>query len=373
MPWREVSMMDQRRSLFGLRCRRERTGASCAGGSGFIRRPATSGSGAGLAAMGSLRDRSRRPHSSPARSDAAIEALVLAVRDAHPAWGARKIARCLERDGLEPPAPSTVHAILRRHGRIVPPAGGAAGLAALREAGAEPAVADGLQGLGAARPMAMRCHPLTVVDDHSRYRLCLQACADEQGDDGAEPSGDDLPSLRPAGGDLRRQRRALGRCLGSSAGHGSACGCSSSASTFCTAGPIIRRAAARTSASTARSKAEVFALRRFRDLAEVQRAFDRWRDVYNFERPHEALDQEVPASRYRPSPRAMPERLPAGRIRRARDRAHRLHHQGLCQLQGPTLESPASFLRRTPGHPAARKPMVDTASSSALTKSPTST
>jgi hypothetical protein len=31
---------------------------------------------------------------------------------------------------------------------------------------------------------------------------------------------------------------------------------------------------------------------------------------YNFERPHQALDQEVPASRYRPSARAMPEQLP---------------------------------------------------------------
>src|SRR5262249_56568126 len=56
--------------------------------------------------------------------------------------------------------------------------------------------------------------------------------------------------------------------------------------------------------------AEVFALRRFRDLGEVQRVFDQWRTVYNLERPHQALDQEVPASRYRPSPRAMPDRLP---------------------------------------------------------------
>ena len=27
-----------------------------------------------------------------------------------------------------------------------------------------------------------QCHPLTVVDDHSRYDLCLQACADQRGD-----------------------------------------------------------------------------------------------------------------------------------------------------------------------------------------------
>ncbi len=33
-------------------------------------------------------------------------------------------------------------------------------------------------------------------------------------------------------------------------------------------------------------------------------------EFYNFERPHEALGQDVPASRYRPSVRPMPERLP---------------------------------------------------------------
>src|SRR4029077_14160092 len=56
--------------------------------------------------------------------------------------------------------------------------------------------------------------------------------------------------------------------------------------------------------------AEVFALRRLRDLAEAQRAFDDWRTIYNLERPHEALNQQVPASRYQPSLRSMPDRLP---------------------------------------------------------------
>ena len=57
-------------------------------------------------------------------------------------------------------------------------------------------------------------------------------------------------------------------------------------------------------------KDEVFALQRFSDFDQLQRAFDRWREVYNFERPHEALGQAPPASRYRPSPRPMPERPP---------------------------------------------------------------
>jgi putative transposase len=57
-------------------------------------------------------------------------------------------------------------------------------------------------------------------------------------------------------------------------------------------------------------KAEVFAFTRFKDLTAVQRAFDQWRALYNLERPHEALDQDVPINRYRPSPRTMPESLP---------------------------------------------------------------
>ena len=50
--------------------------------------------------------------------------------------------------------------------------------------------------------------------------------------------------------------------------------------------------------------------REFRDLAEAQREFDGWREVYNFVRPHQALALEPPASRYRPSPRTFPEQLP---------------------------------------------------------------
>ncbi len=41
----------------------------------------------------------------------------------------------------------------------------------------------------------------------------------------------------------------------------------------------------------------------FADSGELQRAFEHWRTVYNLERPHEALDMAVPASRYQPSAR----------------------------------------------------------------------
>jgi putative transposase len=44
--------------------------------------------------------------------------------------------------------------------------------------------------------------------------------------------------------------------------------------------------------------------------AAQQRAFDRFRGVYNTERPHQALGGATPASRYRPSPRPYPDPLP---------------------------------------------------------------
>jgi transposase InsO family protein len=46
-----------------------------------------------------------------------------------------------------------------------------------------------------------------------------------------------------------------------------------------------------------------------RHLAAQQRRFDRFRHAYNERRPHEALSQQMPASRYRSSPRPFPRRL----------------------------------------------------------------
>ena len=65
---------------------------------------------------GGLAERSRRPVVSPARTPDEVEAAVLAVRAQHPAWGGRKIAAVLKRQGMAAPSPSTVTDILRRHG-----------------------------------------------------------------------------------------------------------------------------------------------------------------------------------------------------------------------------------------------------------------
>ena len=255
-----------------------------------------------------IADRSRRPHSSPQQTGSAIEERVLAVRDAHPAWGARKIARCLEREGLSSPAVSTVHQILRRSDRIKAPPGGT--VASQRFEMAAPNLLWQMDFKGWIRlGNDAQCHPLTVVDDHSRYDLCLQACADQRGDtvrerlqgtfrhyglpdaffvDNGTPWGD------PSGERWTRFEVWLLK-LGIRLIHSR---------------PYHPQSRGKNERFHRTLNAEVFALRRFRDLAETQRAFDAWREIYNFERPHEALDQQVPASRYQPSKRPMPERLP---------------------------------------------------------------
>jgi transposase InsO family protein len=102
------------------------------------------------------------------------------VRDAHPAWGARKIVRCLERENQSSPAFSTVHEILRRTGRIKAPVGGP--VASQRFEKWAPNLLWQMDFKGWVRlGDNAQCHPLTVVDDHSRYDLCLQACADQRG------------------------------------------------------------------------------------------------------------------------------------------------------------------------------------------------
>ena len=68
-----------------------------------------------------LVDRSHRPHRSPQRLPEAMEQKVFSMREEHPAWGARKIGARLKHLGEGTiPAPSTIHAILRRHHQIDP-------------------------------------------------------------------------------------------------------------------------------------------------------------------------------------------------------------------------------------------------------------
>jgi transposase InsO family protein len=79
----------------------------------WLRRYAADG---GLA---NLADRSSRPLSCPHQIPAAVEARVVVLRVAHPAWGAARIRWQLEREGVAPlPGRSSVYRALVRHGLV---------------------------------------------------------------------------------------------------------------------------------------------------------------------------------------------------------------------------------------------------------------
>ena len=128
-----------------------------------------------------LSDQSRRPRRFPSQTSAEKESQVLAVRDEHPSWGGRKIHRRLKNLGVKhPPAASTITEILRRHGRIDADESSKR-RAMQRFEYAEPNDLWQMDYKGEFKMTNGRwCHPLTVLDDHSRFSLVLRACRNQQ-------------------------------------------------------------------------------------------------------------------------------------------------------------------------------------------------
>lgn len=248
-----------------------------------------------------LADRSRRPARTPRRCVPELEQRVLALRCEHPAWGARKLARCLEDQGQAMPATSTVHAILVRHGAICAAASEAAKPWQRFEHG-QPNELWQMDFKGHVPLLQGRCHPLTVLDDHSRYAVVLQACGDER----EATVRQRLIGAFERYGLPARMTMDNGSPWGTDGQH------------FTRLEVWLMRQGIRVSHSRPYHpqtqgkderfhrtlKAEVLQGPPWADLDKAQQALDRWRQVYNAQRPHQALGMAVPQSRYQPSPRA---------------------------------------------------------------------
>jgi transposase InsO family protein len=76
---------------------------------------------AGDGGLGGLGDRSSRPHGCPHQMSPVVEARIVEIRRAHPAWGADRIGYQLERDGIGPvPGRTSIYRALVRNGLVVP-------------------------------------------------------------------------------------------------------------------------------------------------------------------------------------------------------------------------------------------------------------
>jgi transposase InsO family protein len=253
-----------------------------------------------------LADRSRRPRRSPRRTGEGLEQRILHLRDSS-GWGARKIRSFLERRHHRVPSITTVHNVLRRHDRIHPPAQAHPPPQSFERRG--PNELWQLDFKGPVEVARRRRHPLTVIDDHSRYLLVLQLCNDHTfrttwqwlweafGEFGLPES---LLSDN-AFGTTHQHPKTLSQfdCklvrLGIRPLHGR---------------PHHPQTQGKVERLNGTIQRELYPRARTDRLEHFEADADRWRRVYNNLRPHEALGDQPPLSRWRPSPRPRPDELP---------------------------------------------------------------
>lgn len=297
MPFRGVSMQDQREAFVAM--------AGVAGANvraacrSFGISPTTGYKWLGRAAAGDLVEHSRRPLCSPRTTPPALEAAVLAVRREHPTWGGRKIHHALRLRGVGPlPHANTITGILHRHGLIAPEATEQRRPWQRFEKASPNELWQmdfkGHFALGTGR----RCHPLTVLDDHSRFALVLRACANERRRSVVPALTDAFRRYGlPWGKDFEHRHTRLTAWLmrlGIEPLHGR---------------PHHPQTQGKNERFNGTLNREVIVGASFADLAAVQRRFDAWLEVYNRQRPHQAIGDQPPASRYREAARGFPARL----------------------------------------------------------------
>ncbi len=276
-----------------------------------------------------VREYSRRPHRSPTRTESAKEQQVVALRN-QTGWGAKKL-QVLLRENNAPLPVSTIHRILQRHGLVKEDRG--PGAAPGRFQRAAPNELWQMDSKGEYRMTEGCCHPLSIVDDHSRYAVGLHALP-ELTAECAYPCV--VTTLRCYGVPeaMLMDRGAL--WWSSTNGWGL---------TWLSVRLIeqgIRLIYGRVRHPQTQGKVERFhrtlkeALRHRGEPAcwtEWPPALAEFRECYNEVRPHEALGMQRPAERYRRSARGYQER-PAEWEYPAGSQTQRLNTQGCLDSGG---------------------------------------
>lgn len=254
----------------------------------------------------SMLDRPHTPFCKPFKTSPDMELRIVDVRSAHPTWGARKIQRfLLDKGEIYVPAASTINDILKRNGCI-------------SEAASEQHTP--WKRFERDRPNALwqmdykghfgmtngkRCHGLTILDDHSRFSLCLDAKENEQWkvtkaslirvfeefgipdailcDNGA-PWADNHGGYTPF--EIWMMQMDVTPMHGK---------------------PRHPQTQGKDERFHRTLKEDLLLRKPLADLEEAQKEFDEFRYCYNHERPHGALGLDVPAKHYKPSNRKVVE------------------------------------------------------------------
>lgn len=259
-----------------------------------------------------LNERSCKPHNNPRMIDKSFIDPIVKIKHKHPTWGPKKIAVILqEQHHLEKiPATSTIGEILKREGLVKERRRRARLPQHLKPnldiRGPNDLWCTDFKGHFLLRD-GIRCHPLTLTDAFSRFLLCCH--------------GEVTEAIEPA-------KKAFERVF-SEFGIPNAI-LSDNGIPFASSGTIgLTRLSAwwiklgitpvriQPGRPDQNGKHERFH-RTLKDqtarppretMIDQQEAFDRFQNEYNFERPHEALQQKRPHELYKPSAKEFSSRL----------------------------------------------------------------
>ncbi len=315
MPWQETSPMHEREQFIADHRQRyyamtelcDRYGISRKTGYKWLDRFEEEG-------RRGLQDRSRAPHSCPHRITPEVAELICAARRGHPDWGPEKLLDWLvpRHPDVAWPAVSTAGDLLVRRGLVkkrrrrrphqhpgvVPPVTTEPNDLWTADFKGQFTTRDGIY-----------CYPLTIADLHTRYLLTCHGLLSTQGH-GARRIFD--RAFRTYGLPLAI-RTDNGVPFATTGIHGLSqlnvwwMRLGIQHQRIAPASPQQNGAHERMHKTLKRG-----AIRPPRaNLAAQQRAFTKFRALYNDERPHEALDGQTPTSRYQTSSRAYTGVLPA--------------------------------------------------------------
>lgn len=258
-----------------------------------------------------LAPRSKRPLTSPSKTDLETEEAIVTIRFKEPTWGARKIIRYLQNKRIANlPAASTVTSILKRY-NLISIEESLKRKKLIRFERENPNDLWQMDFKGKFQLLTKKsCYPLTIIDDHSRFALAIKACANEQYlsvkkrlhhvfDKYGLPNQINVDNGNPWGNSKLLPYTELTvwlLLLGIRVTHSR---------------PRHPQTNGKCERFHRTLKNDLISRCPMRSFSHAQKLFNNWRQRYNHERPHEAINMEVPASRYQASNKQMPSRLPS--------------------------------------------------------------
>lgn len=260
--------------------------------------------------MAGLVPRSKKPLSSPNKTDSKIEEAIVNLRIKQPTWGPRKILKYLNNKGIKHlPAASTTTGILKRH-NLITIEESLKRQKLIRFEREHPNDLWQMDFKGKFQLLTKQsCYPLTIIDDYSRFSLSIKACANEQHLTAKKqlirvftnyglPGQINVDNGNPWGNSKLLIYTALTvwlMQLGIKVTHSR---------------PRHPQTNGKCERFHRTLKNDLISRHPMRTFSHAQKLFDEWRRHYNYERPHEGIGMEVPVSRYVASNRQMPSKLP---------------------------------------------------------------